>query len=73
MAVTKEILKREFVFKKGGDTIVLPEIDSSKTPEQHLKFYATQYPELAIGSVKFKEVANGRARYEISATPGERG
>lgn len=73
MGITKEILKREFVFKNNGDEIVLPEIDSTKTPEQHLKFYSSQYPQLAIGSVKYSGVVNGRARYSISSIPGDRG
>jgi PRTRC genetic system protein C len=73
MGLTTKTLERIFLFKQDGENIELPEVSPSMSPEEHLKFYCAQYPEMAIANVSFSEVKNDKAYYKISSQPGDRG
>jgi len=47
-----EKVNRVFVMLgENKKEVPLPEIDESMTPEEHRKFYAASYPELAMANV----------------------
>ena len=66
-----EVQKLERVFKHGD--IELKDIDSVKSADQVLDFYAGQYPELTNASVTGPEVVNDKLEYKFSTSVGTKG
>jgi len=73
MAIVKDALKREFKFKKDGNTVTLPDPNPDFTVEEVMQFYSGQYPELTTATLDAPKVEGSKAVYSVSTTVGTKG
>lgn len=71
--MTKEILKRKFIFKKNNKEVVLADPDTDMTPDEVLSFYMGQYPELVTASVGVPEFKDDTCTYTFKTVTGTKG
>lgn len=69
--VTK--LKREFKFKKDGDTVTLPDPNPEFNVEEVLQFYSGQYPELTTATLSGPKTEGNKVVYSVQTTVGTKG
>lgn len=66
-------LERKFLIKKGkGKDIELPDPNPEMSPEEVIKFYASEYPELTNASLDMKVVGSS-AVYSLKESVGTKG
>lgn len=73
MALQVESLKREFSFKKGKETVRLPDPNPAFTNEEVGKYYASKYPELTTSTLEGPVITGETAAYEFKTTVGTKG
>ncbi len=73
MALHATGLTRLFKIKKGAAVIDLPDPNPSLTPEDVIRFYSGQYPELTNCTVNGPKTEGGFMLYEFSTTVGTKG
>ncbi len=66
-------LKREFKFKKDGETITLPDPNKNFTVEEVMSFYSGQYPELTTAQLDAPKIEGRTAVYGVKTTVGTKG
>jgi PRTRC genetic system protein C len=66
-------VKREFIFKRDGKDIPLPDPNPEFSVEEVLKFYSTTYPDLTNGMVEGPKVVGDKASYTVSTKAGKLG
>lgn len=66
-------LKRAFKFKKGSETISLPDPNPAFTAQEVIQFYSTQHPELTTCTIDGPKVDGEEAVYEFKTTVGTKG
>lgn len=66
-------LKRTFSFKKGTETITLPDPNPAFTPQQIIQFHATQHPELTTSTISGPKISGEALEYEFVTTIGTKG
>lgn len=66
-------LKREFKFKKGNDTVSLPDPNPEFTTADVIQFYSGQHPELTTCTIDGPKIENDAAVYEFKTTVGTKG
>ena len=69
MPLTIESVKRKFVFNK----VTLPDPGPEFTPEEVMKYYIHQYPDLTNASVSGPKMKDDEAVYEFATTLGTKG
>ncbi len=70
MALQITGLAREFRFKHD---VILPDPDPGRSPEEVMRFYSGQYPELTTASVHGPKIEKDRQVYEFKTTMGTKG
>jgi PRTRC genetic system protein C len=73
MALQVDTLKRKFTLKKGNKDIDLADPNPEMTPQEVIKFYSSEYPELTNASVSGPKVEGTKAVYSFNATVGTKG
>lgn len=73
MALEVTNLDRQFVFNKGGKDIDLKDPNPELSPEEVMKFYAGQYPELTNAIVEGPTVVKDKSSYKITTKAGKLG
>ena len=73
MALQIETQNREFILKKGGKNITLPDPDPNMSPDEVVKHYLPLYPELTNNKIDGPIVEGNTARYNLSAEIGRKG
>lgn len=63
-------LKRKFVFKSKGKDIELDDFNPNASPEEIVKFYSGQYPELTSASLEETKYVGNTTVFNISSSPG---
>jgi PRTRC genetic system protein C len=66
-------LKRSFKMTKDKKEIDLPDPNPNMSPEEVMKFYASEYPELTNATLNGPKVVGDRAEYVAKATVGTKG
>ena len=66
-------LKRKFVFKNKGKEIELEDFNPNASPEEIVKFYSGQYPELTSATVDEPKYVGNSTVFNISSSPGTLG
>jgi PRTRC genetic system protein C len=66
-------LKRKFIYEKDGEEIELPDFNPSAPPEQIVKFYAGQYPELTNAKIDAPEFEGNNMTFNIGTSIGTKG
>lgn len=66
-------LKRVFKFKKGNETITLPDPNPEFTTTDVIQFYSGQHPELTTCTVDGPKIENDQQVYEFKTTVGTKG
>lgn len=74
MLMVKNVV-REFKLKRNNskDDVELPDPNSNMEPNDVMKFYSGQYPELTSASVNGPTMKNGKAIYLFETVIGEKG
>ena len=73
MALQVDTLKRKFTIKKGGKDIELADPNPDMSPQEVIKFYSSEYPELTNASVSGPKVESGKAMYNFNTSVGTKG
>ncbi len=75
MALQVTTYQRRFIYKKGGDSILLPDPNTSEHPDKVPNFYVGQYPELINARVSGPELneEDNTAVYTIDTKAGTNG
>jgi PRTRC genetic system protein C len=73
MALQVTKLKRTFKFKKNGKEIELTDPNSEMRPDEVMKFYATEHPELTNGIVDGPKVIGDSSVYTLTTKAGTLG
>ncbi len=73
MPIEKQVLKREFKFKKDGTNVTLPDPNPEFNVNEVLQFYSGQYPELTTATLEGPKTENGKAVYSVQTTVGTKG
>jgi PRTRC genetic system protein C len=68
-----QTLKRVFKFTHKGKEIELEDFNPAATPEDVLKFYSGQYPELTNASIEKPEFEGADMVFNITTTVGTKG
>lgn len=66
-------ITRKFIYEKDGNKIILPDFNANATPEQIVKFYSGQYPELTNASIEAPEWEGETMTFNIGTTVGTKG
>lgn len=73
MAILKsEPIVRAFLFDKDGEEIKLVDFNPQSTPEEIVKFYSGQYPELTNAKIS-PEFEGNNVTFNISTNVGTKG
>lgn len=73
MAILKsEKLTRTFLYDKDGEEIKLVDFNPQSTPEEIVKFYSGQYPELTNAKIS-PEFEGNNVTFNISTSVGTKG
>ena len=73
MALEVQKLKREFHFKKDGNTVKLPDPNPEFSTDEVLRFYSGQYPELTTATLDGPKIEGKAAVYSVKTTVGTKG
>jgi len=73
MALQVTGLERKFIIKKDGKDIQLNDPNPSMSPEDVIKFYASEYPELTTANVSGPKIEAGKAIFSIKEVVGTKG
>jgi PRTRC genetic system protein C len=73
MALQVDTLKRKFTIKKGGKDVDLADPNPEMTPQDVIKFYSSEYPELTNSTVEGPKVEGGKAVYSFKTSVGTKG
>lgn len=74
MALQVTNLTREFSLKKDGKKeVVLTDPNDSMSPEEVMKFYSGNYPELTNATISGPKVEGGKAIYSFKTVVGTKG
>lgn len=73
MEVSTIKLSRTFKFKKGNETITLPDPNPEFTAAEVIQFYSHQHPELTTCTIDGPKVENDSAVYDFKTTVGTKG
>lgn len=68
-----ESIVRKFVYEKNGKEIDLPDFNPNATPEEVVKFYAGQYPELTNAKIEAPEFEGNNVTFNVNTTVGTKG
>lgn len=68
-----EKIERKFIYKKNGKEIVLTDINPDQTPEQVVKFYCGQYPELTNAKIEAPAWEGSNMVFNIGTSAGTKG
>ncbi|MDQ3048399.1 MAG: PRTRC system protein C [Bacteroidota bacterium] len=68
-----DLLKRTFRIIKNKKTIDLADPNQNMSPEEVVKFYASEYPEITSGKIDGPKVEGTSAIYSIKETVGTKG
>jgi PRTRC genetic system protein C len=66
-------LKRKFIFKQKGKDVELDDFNPNASPEEIVKFYSGQYPELTSASVDQPKYVGNNTVFNITTSPGTLG
>lgn len=67
------VLDRKFSFKKGNETITLPDPNPSWTPLKVKDHYSAQYAALLNANIDEPIITDTTINYSFSETPGTKG
>jgi PRTRC genetic system protein C len=67
-----EKLTRSFLYDKDGEEIKLVDFNPQSTPEEIVKFYSGQYPELTNAKIE-PEFEGNNVTFNISTSVGTKG
>lgn len=73
MPITRQALKRKFVFTDNGQKITLADPNPLMTPDEVLSFYSATYPQLTTSSVGSPTYDGDFAVYTVKTTLGTKG
>lgn len=75
MALQVTGLNRSFTITKGKDKkeIVLKDPNPNMSPEEVIKFYSSEYPELTNATLSGPKVVGNTAQYSFKETVGTKG
>jgi PRTRC genetic system protein C len=73
IVLTSQPLERKFVFKRNGETIDLPDFNPLAPPQDIVKFYAGQYPELTNAKIETPKVNGNTITFNIGKEVGTLG
>ncbi len=73
MALQISSIPRKFTFDDDGTEVDLPDPSPSMTPEQVVKFYSAQYPQIVSSSVEGPVIKKDKAHYNISHSAQSKG
>lgn len=73
MALQVDTLKRKFTIKKNGKEIDLADPNPEMSPQDVIKFYSSEYPELTNASVSGPKVEGTKAVYMFNTSVGTKG
>lgn len=74
MALQVTSLERKFIIKKDGKKDVeLKDPNPNMSPEEVIKFYASEYPELTNATLSGPKVVGESAQYSLKETVGTKG
>jgi PRTRC genetic system protein C len=68
-----QILKREFSFEKDGKITLLPDPESSWTPQKVKEHYTQAHPELINATIGEPKISNDKITYVFSQQTGTKG
>ncbi len=71
--LTSTALERKFEFKRNGKKIDLKDFDPTAPPQDIVKFYAGQYPELTNAKIETPKVDGSLITYSIGEEAGTLG
>jgi PRTRC genetic system protein C len=66
-------LVRKFIYEKDGEKINLPDFNPLLPPQDIIKFYAGQYPELTNSKVEKPEMEGNDMIFNIGTSVGTKG
>lgn len=70
MALEVTNLSRQFIFKKNGTNVTLPDPDPALSAEEALQYYSAQYPELTTATLEDPKIEGKSANYNVRTTVG---
>ncbi len=73
MALQVEGLSRVFILKKNGKEVKLTDPNPAMSPEDVIKFYASEYPELTTATLSGPKVEGSSAVYKMAEVLGTKG
>lgn len=73
MALQVTDMTRKFEFMKDKKKIELPDPNANMSPDEVVKFYSSQYPELTTASLTGPKVEGNAAVYSIKEVVGTKG
>jgi PRTRC genetic system protein C len=73
MALQVDTLKRKFTIQKNGKDIDLADPNPEMSPQEVIKFYSSEYPELTNASVSGPKVEGTKAVYSFKTSVGTKG
>jgi PRTRC genetic system protein C len=73
MAIRITNLERVFIFKKGKETINLPDPNTSLSALEVCKFYGATHPELTTANVEGPTIVKDKANYTFTTQAGRLG
>lgn len=73
MALQVSTLKRKFTITKKGKDIELADPNPEMAPQEVIKFYSSEYPELTNATLSGPKVESGKAVYSFKTTVGTKG
>lgn len=73
MALQVSVQKRQFVIKKSGKDITLPDPHPSMTIPEVVNFYKPKYPEISTASMEGPKMEENRAVYSFKTVLGTKG
>lgn len=73
MALQVDTLKRKFTIKKGGKDVELADPNPEMTPQDVIKFYSSEYPELTNATISGPKVEGTKAVYSFKTSAGVKG
>ena len=66
-------LTRVFRFKKGSETVKLNDPNPAFTPQDVIRFYSPQHPELTTATIDGPKIEGAEAVFEFKTTVGTKG
>lgn len=73
MALQVNTPKREFILKRGNETITLPDPHPEMSMQEVINHYKPKYPEISTASLEGPKVEENKAVYRFSTVMGDKG